>query len=363
MKKRLIVCCDGTWQTLDTPYPTNVAKIAQGIKAFSKDGLPQFVFYDSGIGSSWGQKILGGGLGKGIDEKILNAYRFLCLNYSENEGGDEIYLFGFSRGAYTIRSLAGLISRCGLMPRNKIRETGVAYFKIYRDYTIKDSDDLRAQEFRKENNAIEVKITLLGCWDTVASLGIPNLIDLPKYLRWLDLGTWDDWKYRFHKDTLNQVVLNALHAAAIDEHRHLFDIVPMEIDPKNAHYQKLKQFWFPGEHGCVGGGTRDHRGLSDRTLEWMINEIENYGLGLEIDPELIQYSGLQDNAEREMPKFGIYPENLTPFLKGGIAEYGFSGGNLRDVDCKNLDESAKIRWQNMSPPYRPKNVEKCFKLL
>jgi uncharacterized protein (DUF2235 family) len=354
VKKRLIVCCDGTWQTLDTIYPTNVAKIAQGIKPIATDGTLQLVFYDSGIGTSWGQRILGGGIGKGIDEKILNAYRFLCLNYSK---GDEIYLFGFSRGAYTVRSLSGLISRCGLLSRDRIRQTGAAYFRFYRDYSIKNRDDVRAQEFRRRNKAIEAKIDLLGCWDTVASLGIPNLIDLPKSLQFLDLGTWDDWKYRFHKDTLNQVVLNALHAVAVDEHRQVFDVTRMKKDP-TAPDQKLKQVWFPGEHGCVGGGTRDHRGLSDGALKWMIDEITNYGLALDIDPMLIQYSGLQDDGKEEQLKFGILPDPLIPFLRGGWTKFGFAGRNFRSVDSfEALDNSTKIRWQKMEPLYRPKNLE------
>ncbi len=154
--KRLIVCCDGTWQKLTSVYPTNVVKIAQAIKPSSNDGTAQIVFYDEGVGSgneaeklfAKGDRILGGAFGIGIDNNIEDAYRFLCLNY---EPGDEIYLFGFSRGAYTVRSLAGLI-RCsgGLLLRKDIREAPTAY-EIYRDrsLTLKEKNGSAGYRYRR----------------------------------------------------------------------------------------------------------------------------------------------------------------------------------------------------------------------
>jgi uncharacterized protein (DUF2235 family) len=106
--KRLIVCCDGTWQSLANVDPTNVAKLARAVKLKSeKDNIPQILYYDDGVGTNGLiDRIMGGAFGKGLDLVIADAYRFLCMNYSI---GDEIYFFGFSRGAYTVRSLAGLI--------------------------------------------------------------------------------------------------------------------------------------------------------------------------------------------------------------------------------------------------------------
>ena len=112
--KRLVICCDGTWQKLDNPYPTNVLKMAQAIRLVDDDGVAQVVYYDDGVGATGDvlDKVGGGAFGWGIDNKIQQAYRFLNLNYAP---GDQVYLFGYSRGAYTVRSLAGMIYCSGLI--------------------------------------------------------------------------------------------------------------------------------------------------------------------------------------------------------------------------------------------------------
>jgi uncharacterized protein (DUF2235 family) len=152
--KRLIVCCDGTWQKLKSEYPTNVVKIAQGIKPSCDKGIAQIVFYDEGVGTdifndeslfSWVNtvlRVIGGAFGSGIDHNIQEAYRFLSLNY---EPGDEIYLFGFSRGSFTVRSLAGLINCSGgLLSLPRIRDIPFAY-DLYKDttLTLKEKEKLR----------------------------------------------------------------------------------------------------------------------------------------------------------------------------------------------------------------------------
>jgi uncharacterized protein (DUF2235 family) len=253
--KRLIVCCDGTWQKLSSRYPTNVVKIAQAIKP-QAGNIPQIIFYDEGIGTGdKADRMFGGAFGWGIDQNIQDAYRFLCLNYDE---GDEIYLYGFSRGAYTVRSLAGLIYCSGLLARNKIRQAPRAY-ELYRDSDIRP-DHPEAVRFRQENaipseNEHGVPIKLLGCWDTVGSLGIPDQIPF------LPVDEWINEKYDFHSISLSPIIENALHAVAIDEHRKIFDVTPMVKSSKNPQ-QTLLQVWFPGDHGCVGGGTKEQSGLT-----------------------------------------------------------------------------------------------------
>ena len=106
--RRLIICCDGSWHRLASRYPTNVVKLAQAVKRRDGKRVPQVVHYAEGVGAG-NKSRLAGILGLGLDEDIREAYTFLALNY---EPGDEVFLFGFSRGAYTVRSLAGLIHCC-----------------------------------------------------------------------------------------------------------------------------------------------------------------------------------------------------------------------------------------------------------
>ncbi len=256
--KRLIVCCDGTWQSLESDYPTNVVKIAQAIEPEDKNGIAQVVFYDAGIGTEGStaiqrkiDRIAGGGLGKGIDQNIKDGYRFLSLNYSP---GDEIYLFGFSRGAYTVRSLAGLMYNSGLVTRPNIRKVPKAY-KLYRNDKKPDHPDnidfRQKYGFTDEKYGTHVPITLLACWDTVGSLGIPDIIS------WINIDDKINNQYSFHNSRLSPIIQNALHAVAIDEQRSTFYVTLMEESNKTKE-QNMIQKWFPGDHGSVGGGSEKH---------------------------------------------------------------------------------------------------------
>ncbi|MBD1826770.1 DUF2235 domain-containing protein [Microcoleus vaginatus GB1-A2] len=334
--KRLIVCCDGTWQQLNSSYPSNVIKLAQAVKSTASDGVPQIVFYDEGIGSD-SNKILGGATGLGIDRNIQDAYRFLSLNY---ERGDEIYLFGFSRGAYTVRSLAGMIHCSGLLDRPHITRASQAY-ELYRNRDIKPKDKIAAnyrEEYGKDNGK-RVPITLLGCFDTVGALGIPTLPAFKKYHEQLNK------RYRFHDTTLNKSIQNALHAVAIDEIREIFDVTLMKKDP-DAENQRVIQVWFPGEHGCVGGGTEEYSGLSDAALQWMIDSTRKLGLGLEFDPSVIP-TGINPNYEIDF-------KNDPGFFK-------LAGIKFREVGdaIEELHESTIERLKKRQD-YRPKNLQKIL---
>ena len=330
--KRLIVCCDGTWQKLSSNYPTNVIKITQGIKPLAEDGTPQIVFYSEGIGTgNKADKLLGGAFGKGIDRHIQDVYRFLCLNYSL---GDEIYLYGFSRGAYTVRSLAGLIYCSGLLLRHKIALAPQAY-RLYRQRTKPEETSIphtqEAIDFRQENS-IEAKITFLGCWDTVGALGIPD------GLAWLPLDKEINRQYQFHDTSLSPIIQNARHAVAIDEIKKIFDITPMVKSSRNPA-QTLAQVWFPGEHGCVGGGTKKYSGLSDGALQWAIDESK--ALGLEFDESKIQG--------------GINPDSTISFNNIFRHMSILTGRNLRKVDFAALHPSVIERWSKVDN-YRPENL-------
>lgn len=180
----------------------------------------------------------------------------------------------------------------------------------------------------------DAKITLLGCWDTVGALGIPNVIPF--------LSQWVNRKYEFHDTRLSSRIQNALHATAIDETRHAFDVTPMARKPGDK--QLTYQVWFPGTHGCVGGGTYSERGLSDRGLVWMMDQIKELGLGLEFD---------RLNAES-----GIQPDHTVPFNRSpGI--FSLLGSGYRNLgNDPKLDDSVKQRWHDCLD-YRPPNLREA----
>ncbi|GAB4368467.1 MAG: DUF2235 domain-containing protein [Elainellaceae cyanobacterium] len=311
--KRLIICCDGTWNSLQRPSQasrSNVAEIARAIPPQDKDGIPQVVFYDDGVGTGYLaiDRLLGGAIGLGIDENILEAYRFLCMNYCP---GDEIYMFGFSRGSYTIRSLGGLISRVGLLRQDQLKHTWEAY-KLYRR---KQPDCMAEPEayyaFKEEvgkfkaNHSIQnqVNIKLLCCWDTVGSLGIPTIPPLMP-LRWL-LEVIFDRKYSFHDTTLSSAIDHAIHAIALHENRRVFDLTPMEL-PVGSR-TSLSQCWFAGNHGCCGGGTRE---LSSINFVWVVEEMQKLGLLLELNPAVITENRQQQDISYNFNSFG---QQITNF--------------------------------------------------
>jgi uncharacterized protein (DUF2235 family) len=351
--KRLIVCCDGTWQKLTSNYPTNVVKITQAIKSVGDDGVTQIVYYSEGVGSGdFIDKLGGGAFGWGLDNVIQNAYRFLCLNY---DPGDRIYLFGFSRGSYTVRSLAGLIYNVGLLKRQHIRTTPAAY-DLYRDRSHETKpNSVAAKAFRARYSQEGVNVAFLGCWDTVGSLGIPDQIPF------FPLDNLINQKYKFHDTQINRRIQCARHAVAIDERRKVFYVTPMQKS-KGADAQDLKQVWFPGEHGCVGGGTEAYRQLSDAALKWMIEEAGHQGLnfqletienGIEIDPIIpfensptgliaglgVRVRKLSDNLIYSNPSADLDPEKV---------EYVYA-------TFDDVHESSKQRWCSID--YRPEGLE------
>jgi uncharacterized protein (DUF2235 family) len=333
--KRLVVCCDGTWQKLASPCPSNIVKLSQSVKPIADDGIPQIVFYDEGVGTE-SQKVLGGATGLGIDQNIQDGYRFLCLNYVD---GDEIYLFGFSRGAYTVRSLAGMIYCSGLLRRKYVTQAPEAY-ELYRNRDIKPSGK-EAVKYRKaygKNEGKPVYITLLGCFDTVGALGMPVLAPFKM------LSSQLHKRYKFHDTTLNKFIQNALHAMAIDEIREIFDVTRM-TKHNEVENQRVIEKWFPGDHGCVGGGTEELRPLSDAALLWMIQSIKDLGLGLEFDLEDMNID------------YGCKFTNDPGFFKLAGIKYR----NIGDID-DDLHE-AVIERLKVCPDYRPKNLQQIISKL
>ena len=269
--KRLIVCCDGTWNAADAKSAqTNVFKIATAIHAnqgtikAGNAGTTQIVLYLRGVGTT-GLAIgdlIEGAIGLGIDEPIRSAYMFLAQNYVP---GDEIFLFGFSRGAFTARSLVGLMSAAGLLKRQSLPAIEAAW-DYYR--SPKPHSPAMFMTQSKADCHLGVTIKFLGVWDTVGALGIPGQL----------LADDNAKRYGFHDTEACASVLHACQALAIDEHRDQF--VPTFWTGSEPIGCTIEQVWFAGAHSDVGGGYKT-RTLADIPLVWVAKKAEADGLDLD----------------------------------------------------------------------------------
>ena len=273
---RLVVCCDGTWGTPDrkdrgVAAPTNVVRL---YNALVEDG-GQRRYYHPGVGAegSWWEKAIAAGTGVGLERNIQSAYRWLCDNYSP---GDDVYLFGFSRGAYTVRSLVGFINLCGLLD-GRARQPGDVWETIellFREGYRAGIDQRaawRGKGWQFLDSAHErLPIRFVGVWDTVGALGIPDAMAL---LNLLD----DPRKHRFHNTSLSRNIRTARHAVAMDELRQSFQPT---LWTNTAEHPDCLQKWFPGVHADVGGGYYE-AGLANGALQWMLEEAQQAGLALQ----------------------------------------------------------------------------------
>ena len=264
--KRLIICFDGTWNSADgQKSDTNVALLARAIHStVGTGGIPQSVLYLRGVGTAGlhAEIIFEGATGLGVDENIRSGYMFIAQNYLP---GDEIFLFGFSRGAFTARSLSGLINACGVLKRQKLGDLGLAW-KYYRT-----EGPHSPAEFMKSFQSdchLGAEIKFLGVWDTVGALGIPGEL----------FSSFDSEKYGFHDTGPCNIVKHGCHALAVDEHRDEF--VPTLWTGTPAAGAKIEQVWFAGAHSDVGGGYVSRK-LADIPLVWMAKKAEADGLALD----------------------------------------------------------------------------------
>jgi uncharacterized protein (DUF2235 family) len=342
MSKRLVICCDGTWNTPDEvdqgqPVATNVTKLALAAASQDGTGTEQRMFYGKGVGTARYEHVLGGGLGVGLSQKIKDAYTFVVDNFEAN---DELFLFGFSRGAYTARSLAGFIRNAGILKRAHAIRLEEAY-ELYRSRSQATRPrSTEAQLFRKTYSR-ESRIKFIGVWDTVGALGIPTL-PTPAALR-------NRWV--FHDVTLSTWVDNAFHALALDERRKPFEPTLWDQADDAPPTQVLEQVWFSGAHSNVGGGYHD-AGLSDIALVWLMNKAR--GCGLAFDEQLA--------AKTLKPSpTGALQDSVAWFYKplGDGTRMIPKTRRRRDGSPMRTHESvattAKKRWDE-DPAYRPPNL-------
>jgi len=347
--KRLIVCCDGTWNRPDhidqgVAAPTNVAKLALALADEDDAGNAQLFYYQAGVGTRRRERLLGGGFGVGLSRNVQECYRFLVDNY---ERGDKLYFFGFSRGAFTARSTVGLVRNSGILrPGNRARIKEA--YALYRNPD-KDSEPkgIAAELFRRTYSHSEVYVDFVGVWDTVGALGIPIDGFRPPIL---------SRRWTFHDTTLSRYVLNAYHAIAIDERRRPFRPT-IWVKKDDAKDQTLEQVWFAGVHCDVGGGYRDP-GLSEIPLLWMTEKARGCGLAFKPDHLVVKETGFDPEARRAgisaAPDYGAGLHNSrTRFYRLSPAyDRRLAGDEGAEVDGGALASSAKTR-HDKDGSYRP----------
>lgn len=334
MNKKILFCCDGSWETRydqTTEYEGTNSNVLKMYRATLKTSN-QIAFYQPGVGCDMGYffdrplpSLRGGATGAGIDRKIKEAYLQIAEVYKP---GDEIFLFGWSRGAYTARSLASMICEFGLPTKPFNPFIADEVFLVYRDPSKRES----------LLNYLEIKyglfkpyIQFVGVLDTVGSLGVPALE-----------GGVSQPRYGFLNTDLHPNILNAYQAIALDECRHEYPITMWNNPIPPVQGQVCEQIYFAGCHGNVGGDTPEGEpGLCEIPLKWMANKASS--LGLDIHPALLAKDQLLSLEEALAP---IY-ESWSPIW--GKREY-------REVsNTAMLSNSVAIRCE-LDPKYRPQNL-------
>jgi uncharacterized protein (DUF2235 family) len=244
--RNLVVGCDGTWNDPDqaddgTAGKTNVVKFMEAMASLGGRQVPH---YEEGVGTRAWEALPGGIYGYGLDKRILGSYRFLRKRFADRDwprDRNKVFLLGFSRGAYTVRRLAGLISHSGLPVKSTDSELG---WEMYRQ-----RDTKSAARLKRDGRFFDVPIEMIGVWDTVKATNDED----------------------YHDADLGPNVAAGYHAMAIDERRRLFPVLKWKKDVR------CRQVWFAGVHSDVGGGYAS-AGLADIALRWMIDRALAHGL-------------------------------------------------------------------------------------
>ena len=339
--KNIVLCSDGTGNSGGKGHGTNVWRLFNAVDQAvpvgrDEDAGPlQIAFYDDGVGTQRFKllKLFGGAFGFGLSRNIRELYTFLVNNYQPN---DRIFLFGFSRGAFTVRSLSGLIHQCGIIDLAKVSGDGMpnidqvrkAVRRAFRAYRwerwkkrnfllrliakIRSAD--RTEAIRDELAYPDSSICCIGVWDTVDAIGVPQ-----DSLRWVIDKIFC---VGFHEHDLSPVVKRGFHALSIDDERQTFHPVmwdeklTVERASKSGEEQKIEQVWFPGVHSNVGGGY-PRQGMAFVSLDWMMDKAEDCKLRFK-------------QKAREEIHNGINPHDLLYDSRSGFAAYYRYGP--RDID-------------------------------
>ncbi|HEX4019520.1 MAG TPA: DUF2235 domain-containing protein [Acidobacteriaceae bacterium] len=272
--KSIILCADGTWNTPHADSPTRTDTNVRKFYCALLNEPTQLKYYDSGVGTDGTpiDHLSGGAMGEGLFQKIQDCYEFLS---DVHDPGDRIFLLGFSRGAFTARSTAGMIAAFGVPTVNFDNMTVKRVFEAYREPDPTKKAALKL-EFKAAYEMQDVDVCMVGVWDTVGSLGIPGIF----------FNLLNQKRFGFLDTTLHPCIAHGYHAVCIDERRAQFmpTLWTNSDGTDRLNDEKVEQVWFPGVH-CDVGGSYEDSGLSDVTLSWMMHKAKENGLHFSEDSE------------------------------------------------------------------------------
>ena len=357
MTKNIILCADGTGNKGGYTPDSNVYKIYNAVEIHDTS-TPQYTYYDNGVGTSTNKywRAISGAFGMGIKQNIMDLYTFLALHY---EPGDRIYLFGFSRGAATIRAFCGFIATTGLVKGKGLSdEKLIQYTKdAFNAYQHHKKDPQTAKKFANHSNSHNIiDIHFVGVWDTVAALGFPTRTDKSSAsLFILDLAFIAlekllniFWPHLFYRYELTANIQHAFQALAIDDERTAF--WPMVWDETRVDIKKIEQVWFAGMHSNVGGGY-ERAGIANVTLHWMMLRAQKYGLDFKDNKIAETYADSNIHGRLYNSRDGLavyyryHPRNIQQLCKNKLKD------NIK-IHCSTL-ERMKKRTANYAPVMLP----------
>jgi len=363
--KNIVMFLDGTW---NSPEDETRVWAAKNLISGTHNGVEQEVYYDKGLGTQKFEKFQGGVFGKGLGKNVRQAYAWLSKNY---EDGDNVYIFGFSRGSFTATSITGMIMRWGLIHPNSPLSVDEV-FKLYEKWD--EHTPLYELEFQKKDGKTDfskleaqlldtsrrISIKMIGIWDSVATVGVP----LGNFARFSKNAL------RFHNPRISTIYENVFHALAIDEHRKPFRPILFHFfykrDASQADYDKnkkkygdrIEQRWFSGSHGDVGGG--DNIPVSNAPYAWLLGHAQSLGLGVNgtmPDTSPVHTQPLNNPFNKFV--FGLYKIfrlGKRYYRTIGAASTPVKNNGMIETLSETIDASVLKRRKN-DPEYRPKNLE------
>ncbi len=351
--RRLALFLDGTWNTVNDN--TNVYRL----KSLCVGGAEQLCYYSAGVGTQYGERVMGGMFGYGLDAEVIQAYEWLVENYN---AGDRLFIFGFSRGAFTARSLAGFISKCGLLMAGAPMSLTQLYDRYKQGSTPHtilrlqkmSNQDLATEDQWLKKYSMPIPIWFQGVWDTVGALGVP-FGNIPFISR---------SNYGFLETDLRINDTRAYHALAIDEHRAAFAptlwskrAVKGEESSAPRPLSDVEQRWFVGAHADVGGGYANGV-LAQIPLRWLMQKAQAHGLAFKqtvvIDGDENR-AGIHDSFTEMAGGFYRVCRLFQPFFRAiGAAPEVIADTTTTTIN-ETIDGSVFERWRQ-DPQYRPPNV-------